>query len=408
MVGAPRARFGAWPTAQLRDVQWLRAALLDVLLAAVVTYAATILTLEINAMAGGRLAPWGVLVAFLHGASILVRRVATKAMLAALLITAGLYTALGYPVYMLGPAVLVAAYTVGARWPRRRGLVALAAVDGATLLLAVSGSSYPGIDSMGFFLGLITAAWFLGDVVRRWQTLAREHAAQVTELQAAREELARHAVTNERMRIARELHDVVAHAMSIVAMHAGAGRLAVGRDPEAERAALEVIEETTRGALAEMRRLVAVLREDGTAGTELSPMHGLADLPELVAGVAAAGISIDVRATGDLASLPDGVSLAAYRVVQEALTNVVRHAGPTKARVVVHAGGDGSLDVSVENDQGARRRAADPAGGRHGRSGMRERVELYGGTLTSGPAPDGGWRVTARLHGTPERSRAGR
>jgi signal transduction histidine kinase len=403
----PRPRDRRWWGTHLRDAAPIRAALLDVLLAAIAAYAAVTLTAEVTSPAHGWHGAAAELVAFVHGSSIVARRVATRAMLAVLLGTAVVYAALGYPVYLLGPAVLFAAYTLGARWPRRRGLIALAVVEGVTAVLIGAGATFPGLDSLALYLGLIAAAWFLGDIVRRWQTLAREHAAQVRELQVAREELARHAVTAERVRIARELHDVVAHCMSIVAMHAGAGRLAVGTDPEAERVALRVIEDTTRVALGEMRRLVAVLREDGAAQAPLGPVHGLGDLPGLTAGVAAAGVTIDVRTSGDLASLPDGVSLAAYRVVQEALTNVVRHAAPTRARVVVTAGADDTVHLSVENDAGARRRPAAAAGGGHGTTGMRERVELYGGTFASGPAEGGGWRVVAelpagrRISGTP-------
>jgi signal transduction histidine kinase len=146
-----------------------------------------------------------------------------------------------------------------------------------------------------------------------------------------------------------------------------------------------------------MRRLVAVLREDGEAQAPLGPMHGLGDLAELTAGVTAAGVTIDVRTSGDLAGLPEGVSLAAYRVVQEALTNVVRHAAPARARVVVAVGADDTVRLSVENDPGTGHQPAGAAGGGHGTAGMRERVELYGGTLTSGPADGGGWRVVAEL-----------
>lgn len=402
MSGVSRLlRANTGPTGRLRNVAWTPAAALDVVLAGFAAFAATTLAAEV---APGRVPSAVEVIAFLHGFSIVLRRVATEVMLGVLLTTAVVYTALGYPSYLLGPAVLIAAYTLGARWPRRRGSVALALMEVATLVLVVAGPSFPGLDSLAFFLGLIAAAWFLGDIVRRWQTLAREHAAQVVHLEAAREELARHAVTAERMRIARELHDVVAHGMSIVAMHAGAGRLAVGTDPQAERAALEVIEGTTREALTEMRRLVALLRAEGPAVTELGPMHGLGDVPALIAGVAAAGVSVEVRTTGDLSGLPDGVSLAAYRVVQEALTNVVRHAGPTRARVVIEAERDGGLNLRVENDPGWRRQPAGTAGGGHGMAGMRERVELYGGTLASGPSPDGGWRVTARLQAGPSSS----
>lgn len=374
------------------------------LLAAVTAYAAVLLALEVTPASPGWHGRSAVLIAFLHGSSIVLRRAATAVMLVAMAATAVGYTLLGYPVFLLGPAVLIAAYTIGTRWPRRRALVALAAVDGAAILLIAAGSSFPGVDSLIFFVVLITSAWFLGDIVRRWQTLAREHAAQVVQLQAAREELARHAVTAERLRLARELHDVVAHGLSIVAMHAGAGRLAVVADPPAGRAALEVIEQTTRAALGEMRRLVAVLREEGAGPGRLSAIHGLAELPELVAGVAAAGVSIEVRTCGDVAALPDGVSLAGYRVVQEALTNVVRHAGPTRARVDVVAGPEGALDIRVENDPGPEHRKAGPAGGGHGTVGMQERVELYGGTVLSEPTPGGGWLVTARVPADPLRA----
>ena len=295
-------------------------------------------------------------------------------MLTVLFATAVLYTALGYPVFLLGPAVLIAAYTVGARWSRRRGLIVLGLMEGAAAILILAGPGFPGVDSLALFLALIAAAWFLGDIVRRWQTLAREHAAQVQELRMARDELARHAVTAERVRIARELHDVVAHSMSIVAMHAGAGRLAVGTDPQAERVALQVIEDTTRGALGEMRRLVAVLREEGEEQPQLGPVHGLGNLPELTAAVAAAGVSIDVRTSGDLTALPDGVSLAAYRIVQEALTNVVRHAAPTRARVFAHGGGrrraaGARRERSRRAPSPGRRRGRRPRYGRHAGTG---------------------------------------
>jgi signal transduction histidine kinase len=247
------------------------------------------------------------------------------------------------------------------------------------------------------FAALLGGAWFLGDIVRRWQQAAAEHARRAVELEQAREELARLAVNAERVRIARELHDVVAHSMSVIAMHAGSGRLAAVRDPEAARRALEVVEESSRTALAEMRRLVTVLRDADQSAPELMPAPGLADVHRLVAEVAAAGVQVDVRAEGDLAAVPAGVSLAAYRIVQEALTNVVRHVGPTRVHLAVVVDDD---RVRLEvNDNGSGRivTAADSAGTGHGTVGMRERALLYGGELNIGPGPDGGWRVAGWL-----------
>jgi signal transduction histidine kinase len=206
-------------------------------------------------------------------------------------------------------------------------------------------------------------------------------------------------VTAERVRIARELHDVVAHSMSVIAMHAGTGRLAADRDPGAARRALEVAERVSRDALAELRRLVTVLRDVDDPVPALAPAPGLPDVHRLVAEVAAAGVTVDVHTVGDLRAVPGGVSLTAYRIVQEALTNVVRHASPARVQLTVRVG-DGAVTLEVADDGG---RVAGPvpraagAGSGHGTIGMRERAAVYGGDLESGPRPGGGWRVAARL-----------
>jgi signal transduction histidine kinase len=192
--------------------------------------------------------------------------------------------------------------------------------------------------------------------------------------------------------------------MSVIAMHAGAARLAVGTDPASERAALDIIESSSREALGEMRRLVTVLRDESGEEAVRSPLPGLADLPTLVASVAAGGLTVDVKTEGDLEAVPSGVSLAAYRVIQEALTNVVRHAGDSSAHVGVQARPK-DLVVTIENaaPSGSPRQVP-AAGGRHGAVGMRERVELYGGTLRAGPSANGGWSVEASLpYGVQER-----
>jgi len=382
----------------------VRSLLIDLLLAAAAVYAATVLTAEIldDAPSGTTFAAYSIIVytvAILHGASVAFRRLAPVAAVVGLLTTAGVYrVALGLPVFMLGPAVLFVAYGVGVRLAVRPAAVLLAVIEGALVLLLRFGSSFPGWASVLLFASLVAGAWYLGVFARRWQSLAAENAQRATELEAARHELARHAVAAERLRIARELHDVVAHSMSVIAMHAGAARLAVGTDPASERKALDVIESSSREALGEMRRLVTVLRDENADAAARSPTPGLADLPTLVASVAAGGLTVDVRTEGDLEVVPSGVSLAAYRVIQEALTNVVRHAGHTSAHVLVRVRQE-DLAVRIENGapSGGASHPVPSAGGRHGAVGMRERVELYGGTLHSGPSADGGWRVQASL-----------
>jgi signal transduction histidine kinase len=190
------------------------------------------------------------------------------------------------------------------------------------------------------------------------------------------------------------LHDVVAHSMSLIAVRAGAARLVIGSNPQEARDALAIIETTSRDALREMRRLVGVLREPGESAGHLQPAPGLRDVPELVRRVEQTGTAVDLHIEGEQRSLPAGVELSAYRIVQEAITNVVRHAGSANAHVWLRYLPN-ELEIQVTNDGGA---APDdspvPAG--HGLIGMRERVALYGGTLTAGPSGSG-FQVCARL-----------
>jgi signal transduction histidine kinase len=373
--------------------------IVDLFLAGFAMYAAWMLTSEV-ARAGlpnGSAAAAHV-VAVLHGSTVAFRRIAPVPALVGLLVTAAVFSVgLGLPVYMLGPAVVFVAYALGSEFPRRRAVALLGVVELSLVLLLTSSPTFPGWDSVALFAGLVAGSWFLGVIARRWQTQARELAARAAELEEARTELARHAVAAERLRIARELHDVVAHSMSVIAMHAGVARLAVGTKPESEAAALDVIERSSREALAEMRRLVTVLRDDNADSAERGPAPGVSQLHALVAGVVDAGVSVDVQTEGDLDNVPAGVSLAAYRVVQEALTNVVRHAGSTRARLDVRVG-DESVAIRVEDD-GPAAGWQQPAsrGGGHGTIGMRERLELYGGTLSAGPREGGGWSVEAQL-----------
>jgi signal transduction histidine kinase len=300
------------------------------------------------------------------------------------------YAAAGYPPE-IAPAVLLPVFTAAqslAEVPSRR-LLAM-----AFFVAFLSATLGPGPTSTTVPL-LVAGAWFLGRYARTRRLHTEALEAKNRELEAAQHELARQAVTEERLRIARELHDVVAHSMSVVAVHAGTGRMVAAADPAAAEKALATIEETTRSALAEMRQLLGILRADGGAEpAALMPAPGLADLDGLVADVGRSGVEVTLRVHGDRPAVPPGVDLSAYRVVQESLTNVLKHAGPAKAVVDVRYT---ETAVTVEVADDGRGAAAPAVPGGHGLAGMRERVAVHGGALDAGPIDGGGFRVFARF-----------
>ena len=208
-----------------------------------------------------------------------------------------------------------------------------------------------------------------------------------------RDRAAHDAVVEERARIARELHDIVAHAMSVMVVQAGAARTVLDDDPDAARAAIGRIESTGRDGLAEMRRLIGVLKADGTAEADRTPQPGLDQLDALLDTVRGAGVAVEVVTEGSRRPLAAGLDLIAYRVVQEALTNVIKHAGSANARVLFRWS-DATLDVEVADDG---RGAITATGTGHGLLGMRERVAVYGGSLETRPRAGGGFVVHARL-----------
>lgn len=243
--------------------------------------------------------------------------------------------------------------------------------------------SYGGSES--FFWLVLACAWPLGYAFRR-------RAVEAEALVGERDESARAAVAAERARIARELHDVVGHGLSVIVLQLVAALTVHERgDPGAVRERLLGLERTARDALAEMRRLLDLVDEGGAAGLE--PQPGLGELERLVADTRAAGALLEVTIEGEPRQLPAGVDLAAFRILQESLTNVLKHARPPRARVCVAYAADGILVEVV--DEG------DALGGGNlpgrGLTGMRERVALYGGELEAGPRREGGYRVRARL-----------
>jgi signal transduction histidine kinase len=218
----------------------------------------------------------------------------------------------------------------------------------------------------------------------------RERRAELAERE--RDLAAREAVVEERARIARELHDAIAHDVSIMVVQAGAERRVLDGEHGSTREVLETVERIGRGALTEMRRLVGMLRSD--AGEPLAPQPGLNDLPILVTRVREAGLSVELRVEGERRELPVGVELSAYRIVQEALTNALKHAGEARAAVYVRYGVD-SLELEIVDD-GAGDAAPSSSGG-HGLVGMRERAALFGGSFDAGRRPSGGFSVRVLL-----------
>jgi signal transduction histidine kinase len=243
-------------------------------------------------------------------------------------------------------------------------------------------------------LVLLTGAWWMGDSARRRREEAAAHAARAEQLAAAREELAVRAVTEERLQIARELHDVVAHTMSAIAVQAGTGRVSFDQEPEVARASLAQIESLSRDALGEMRRMLSVLRPGDSPAADRAPVASLRDIERLVATSAAAGVTVAVQVEGELLPLPAVVDLTAFRIIQEALTNVARHGQTDRAHVSVCYGNDA---VVVEIDNDGPQTTSTPRPGSMGIIGMRERAGTVGGTLEAAPKPGGGFRVVARL-----------
>jgi signal transduction histidine kinase len=306
--------------------------------------------------------------------------------------------ALFLPPDFLGPAILVAVYSVAAYGDRWVSLAGLAAAElGLAAVQLIQGRFEEPVAWVPFAL-IIGAAWLLGYFVGDRHVYAARLEERTAELEQAREELARRAVAEERLRLARELHDVVAHSMSVIAVQSGVGAHVAESRPEEVGKALAAIEATSRATLEELRRLLGVLRQDSESQASLAPVPGLADLEGLLGEVAKAGLAVRLRVEGTPLPLPAGVDLSAYRIVQEALTNVVKHAGPAQAQVTI---GYRDRDVTVEVTDDGRGAAAPTGDGRggtgHGLVGMRERVAAFGGDLETGPRPGGGFRVAARL-----------
>ena len=326
-------------------------------------------------------------------------------LLAVSLASAGILAHIGadWPEGSLPLTVMLLTYSVAAYDSPRAAGAGLGVIYATLLVLAFTDA--PGLDAAGIVgnMAIFTVWWVVGIALRaRRETLEARVRAAEERANVERQTVAR-ALAEERLRIAQELHDVVAHSMSVIAVQAGVGAHVLTDRPEEARAALEAISSTSRGTLTEMRRLLGVLRDNEGERSD-APAPGLGDLPSLVDDVRGAGVPVSLTVVGT-DTCPDrgtqgcahaGVELSAYRVVQEALTNVIKHAGaPSRVDVAVRYV-PGGLEVEVTDDgRGAAALAATPGG--HGLLGMRERVELWGGDLSVGPVEGSGYRVRAHL-----------
>jgi signal transduction histidine kinase len=320
------------------------------------------------------------------------RRVRPVAVLAVTLV-AGMVFNVGFadsPTLPLG--VVVALYTVAARCERTVSKRA-ALVTGIALPVPILVAAGFEVDSALLPLGITASAWILGDNLRTRRAYLAELEAKAVRLEREREEEARRAVAREQARIARELHDVISHNVSVMVVQAAAGADVFDAEPSRARSALTSIEATGREALSELRRLLGVIRIDEDA--TLTPQPGLERLAQMLEQVRAAGLAVELTVEGPSSPLPPGLDLAAYRIVQEALTNTLKHARASRAEVALRYGA-AELAVDVLDDGRGATAKGTPGGG-HGLAGMRERVALFDGRILAGPRSEGGFAVSARF-----------
>ncbi len=291
--------------------------------------------------------------------------------------------------FVLFAAMVVASYTVGLLERGRRAMAGLLiAVGPPSVGLLLDGSDPADLVAVAVLYG---GAWVVGSLVREQTERADGYAVEVAAIQEADAERRAQAVAEERVRLARELHDVISHSISVITVQSQAVRRRLPPEQRRDIEDLRVVEATARQAMAELRRLFGVLRS-AEDRPPLTPQPGLGQLPRLVERTRSAGLPVEVDVQGEPFHLPPGLDLTAYRIIQESLTNVIKHAGPATA--LVHLRYSSSrLEIRVQDD--GRGRHAEIDG--HGLVGMQERVALYGGTLSAGDTVGGGFAVNAAI-----------
>jgi signal transduction histidine kinase len=310
-------------------------------------------------------------------------------------------------------AVLIALYTVAAHCSRRRALVAAGTVELgvalASIRFAPAGDGV--VASLVFLSGMVAAGLFSGTTLQTRRQFLAALTERAVRLERERDQQARLAATAERTRIARELHDVIAHSLSVIITLADAAVISHDHDPAQAKKAMSQVAATGRGSMTEMRRLLGILRDDNASGTGLAPQPGLADIAILIEEVRGAGLPVELAISGIPQTLSETAESTIFRIIQESLTNTLKHANsPTHARIEIHWSQAGvTVEITDDGDfdssgtRGSETQDSTDSGSspeheaRHGIIGMRERASLFGGTVQAGPAPRGGWCVHAKL-----------
>jgi signal transduction histidine kinase len=288
-------------------------------------------------------------------------------------------------------ALLVATFTASRRAPEPAATYAVLVPFVALGVLTFTEPHFDVGSEYAFAVPVFLLVWGAGQALRRWESQSRRLEAALAEVARTHEAQTEAVVLDERGRIARELHDVVAHHVSVMLVQSGSARLTLRRSPDRAEEALEILETAGRQAMVEMRNLVGILRPREEA-QDLLPTPGLDALPALQETMRRSGLDATIRVVGDRRAIPAGLDLSAFRIVQEALTNALKHAGRTRACALITFGSE-ELHLRITNSAPSEPARPLPPGGGHGVVGMRERAGLYGGRLQTGPSSDGGYVV---------------
>ena len=341
--------------------------------------------------------PLAVAATCVAGLSLAWRRARPLASFTVFVVACLVVTLTDHYIGLLSVLLLFSLYSLAAHGRRKDGVVGLATVLLIFVALALLDVPDLGTADLLQACALLLAAWALGDAIRSRRTEQAERLRIAEQEAATARELAARSVVEERLRIARELHDVIAHSMSLIAVQAGVGGHVIRSDTAAAEHALEIIAETSRNALTQTRWMLGLLRGEDAEGPA-APMHSIRDLDGLVRDMREVGIKVVLSVAGPARPLDDAIELAAYRIVQESLTNVLKHSGATQAQVTVTYG-EGGVDVEVSDlgHGGSKGRGELGAAGGHGLVGLRERARLLGGDFECGPSGAHGCLVAAHL-----------